>query len=130
MVMRNAPTPVPATPAVGLKASRKINSNAGITAPKLSPMIRRAPNTYRAAMAGARIAVTLPMRLMPPRITAATTVDVIRPVAQAGTPNVVRIVSATVFAWMAFPVRKAVSPRRMANATAIHFHLGPSPFSM
>ena len=83
-----------------------------------------------AAMSGARTAVTFPIREIPPRITPATMADVTRPVAHTGIPNVVAMVSATVLAWIAFPVRNAVRPSSDANSTAIHFHLGPSPFSM
>ena len=70
------------------------------------------------------------MRLIPPRITAATTAEVNSPLAQTGIPKVVCMVSATVLAWIALPVRNAVTPRMPAKKTAIHFQLGPSPFSM
>ena len=83
-----------------------------------------------AAMLGARMDVTRPIREMPPRITSATTVAVASPVAQTGIPKVVSMVSATVLAWTAFPVRKAVKPRRTAKNTAMGFHAGPSPRSM
>ena len=55
-------------------------------------------------MAGARIPVTRPMRVIPPMITRATTVAVHSPLIHAGIPKVVSRVSATVLAWMALPV--------------------------
>ena len=81
-------------------------------------------------MVGARIEVTLPMRPIPPRMTRATTEAVARPVTQTGTPKVVATVSATVLAWTAFPVRKAVKARRTAKKTAMGFQAGPRPRSM
>ena len=44
-VTRRTPMPVPATPAVGLNASRKIRANVGTTAPAFIRMMRRAPKT-------------------------------------------------------------------------------------
>ena len=81
-------------------------------------------------MAGARIEVTRPIRLIPPRMTAATTPEVISPLTQVGMLNWVSRLSATVFACTAFPVRKAVMPSMKAKKTAIHFQFGPSPRSM
>ena len=43
MVSMNTPTPVPATPAVGLKASRKMIPNVGRSWSKLRAMMMRAP---------------------------------------------------------------------------------------
>jgi len=40
------------------------------------------------------------------------------------------MVSATVFACTALPVRKAVNPSITAKNTAIGFQAGPRPFSM
>ena len=89
-----------------------------------------APATYTAAMSGARNAVTLPIRRMPPRITPPTTAAVTRPVTHAGTANVDWSVSATVLACTAFPVRNAVKPSITAKNTARGFHAGPRPRSM
>ncbi len=83
-----------------------------------------------AAITGARMPVTFPMRPIPPRITSATTLAVTRPVIHRARPNCVHSASATVLAWMPFPVRKAVMPRMVAKNTAIHLQFGPSPFSM
>ena len=44
-VTRKAPTPVPATPAVGLNASRKMRPKVGRTSPTLRKMTIRAPRT-------------------------------------------------------------------------------------
>mgnify|MGYP006283197123 CR=1 FL=1 len=74
--------------------------------------------------------VTLPIRLMPPRITRATTAAVMNPVIQTGTPKVVCTASATVLAWMPLPVRKATEARQMAKKTAMGFHFLPKPRSM
>ncbi len=81
-------------------------------------------------MKGARIPVTFPIRVIPPRITAATTVVVTRPLIQSGTPKLVSMASATVLAWIPFPVRKAVIPRRLAKRIASHFQFRPRPRSM
>ena len=129
-VTRKAPTPVPATPALGLKASRKISPKVGPTSPMLRTMTIRAPVTYTTAIMGARIDVTRPIREMPPSMTAPTTADVIRPLVQVGMLNWVSRLSATVFAWIALPVRKAVMPRMKAKKMAIHFQFGPRPRSM
>ncbi len=45
IVTSSAPTPVPATPAVGLKASRKIVAKLGRNQSKCSTMIVTAPST-------------------------------------------------------------------------------------
>ncbi len=81
-------------------------------------------------MSGARIPVTFPIRWIPPRITSATTDAVTSPVIQTGIPYSVSMASATVLAWIPFPVRNAVRPSMVAKKTAIHFQFGPSPFSM
>ncbi len=81
-------------------------------------------------MAGARMLVTRPIRVMPPMITIATMVAVNRPVIHTGIPMIVFIVSATVLAWMALPVRNAVVPNITAKNTASGFHAGPIPRSM
>ena len=83
-----------------------------------------------AAMTGARMPVTRPIRLMPPMMTMATIDAVMMPVAHTGNPNVVFSVSATVLAWMALPVRNAVVPSIRAKNAASGFHLGPSPRSI
>jgi hypothetical protein len=72
-------------------------------------------------MRGARTPVTFPMREIPPRMTSATTEDVTNPVIQVGTPKVVWTASATVLAWMPFPVRKATEASMMAKKTASGF---------
>ena len=74
--------------------------------------------------------VTRPMRLMPPRITSATIVEVVRPVIHVAIPNSASIASATVLAWFAFPVMNAVIPSMTAKNAATGFQRGPSPFSM
>ena len=81
-------------------------------------------------MSGARIPVTRPMRVMPPRMTAATTPAASRPVTTFGVPKVDCIVSASVLAWMALPVMNAVNPSAMAKKVAIHVHWLPRPRSM
>ncbi len=81
-------------------------------------------------MTGARTPVTLPIRVMPPMITRATTVAVNRPVIHTGRPSMVFIVSATVLAWIALPVRNAVVPSIAAKNTARGLNAGPSPRSM
>ena len=81
-------------------------------------------------MAGARIPVTFPIRLIPPRMTSATMLAVMSPETQGAIPKVSRIVSATVLACTPFPERKAVIPRRRAKKTAMGFQACPSPFSM
>jgi hypothetical protein len=70
------------------------------------------------------------MRVIPPTITAATTLALTSPVTQVGTPNALFMVSERVFAWMALPVRNAVTASRAANSTASGFHFAPSPRSM
>ena len=44
-VTSRTPMPVPATPAVGLNASRRIRANVGSTAPAFIKMMRRAAKT-------------------------------------------------------------------------------------
>ena len=58
-------------------------------------------------MIGTRYSVTRPIRLIPPRMTAAVTTTSTRPVAQVGTSNVARITSATELACTMFPMPKA-----------------------
>ena len=82
------------------------------------------------AIRGARIAVTLPMRVMPPRMTAATAAAASRPVTTLGVPKFDSRVSARVFACTALPVMNAVKPRAMAKNTAIHRQRSPMPRSM
>ena len=83
-----------------------------------------------AAMKGARTAVTFPIRLIPPRMTAPTMTIVTRPMISGGMPKVDDIWSETVLAWTAFPVKKAVKASITAKKTAMGFHLEPSPRSM
>jgi len=45
-------------------------------------------------------------------------------------PNSASIASATVLAWLAFPVMNAVSPSMTAKNAATGFQRGPNPFSM
>ena len=89
---------MPATPAVGLKASRKISPKVGPTSPMFMTIMISAPRTYTSAITGASTEVTLPIREMPPRITAATTPEVTSPLTQGGMLNWVSRLSATVFA--------------------------------
>ena len=81
-------------------------------------------------MYGTSRLVTAPMRLIPPRITAAMTVAEITPVIQVGTPTSARIWSATVNAWMLLPEPKLEMMVQTANIAASGFQFRPSPFSM
>ena len=81
-------------------------------------------------MRGARIAVTLPMRVIPPRITTATADAASSPVTTLGVPKFDSSVSARVFACTALPVMNAVKPRATAKNTAIHRQRSPRPRSM
>ena len=74
--------------------------------------------------------VTLPMRLIPPRITMPTMVAVMRPVIHTGTPNESKTCVATVLAWTALPVMNEVSMRANAKNIATGFQLRPRPRSM
>ena len=74
--------------------------------------------------------MTLPMRVMPPRMTSATRAVETAPVTQGAIPNSVRKVSATVLAWMALPVRNAVVPSIRAKNMASGLKRGPRPRSM
>ena len=129
-VSKNAPVPVPATPALGLNASRKMSPSASGSWCMFITMMRRAPSTYTAAITGASTPVTRPMRPMPPRMTMPMTADVTIPVTQAATPNSEDITSATVLACTALPVKKAVIPSSTAKNTARGFQRLPRPRSI
>jgi len=70
------------------------------------------------------------MRLMPPRMTAATSPAESSPVIHVDTPRSLRIWSATVKAWMLLPEPKLEMTAHTAKATARGFQALPRPRSM
>ena len=129
-VVKNKPEPIPKAPALGVKAYSMMVPNAGSTFSTFNNKIMSAPSTYMIAITGIKLAVTRPIRLIPPTMTNPTTEAVASPVIHPGIRKVAFIVSATVFACTAFPVKKEHITAIAAKKTANHFHCSPRPFSM
>ena len=81
-------------------------------------------------MEGASLLLTRPMRLIPPRMTAATAAASNTPTMMDGAPKSLAALTATVFAWVMLPVPKLAMTPHTAKMMATGFHFGPSPFSM
>ncbi len=81
-------------------------------------------------MKGTSDAATLPMRLMPPRITRPTMAIETTPVIHIGTPKVVSMAWAMLLTCTMLPMPKPASPPKMANAPPSQSHFLPRPFLM
>ncbi|MNF88521.1 hypothetical protein D3C84_710180 [compost metagenome] len=79
-------------------------------------------------MNGTSEAATLPIRLMPPRITRPVMTMVATPVTQDGIAKLASRAEAMLFTWTMLPMPKPARPPKMAKALPSHSHFLPRPF--
>ncbi len=128
-----AMTAAPAKPpvaAIGVKAWVKIRLKAVGIASTLTTSTTIPAMMYATHMKGTNAAATLPIRLMPPRMTSPTTTMVANPVTQSGTLNVVCSAWAMLLTCTMLPMPKPASPPKMAKAPPSQSHFLPRPFLM
>ena len=100
------------------KADLKMIENACGKLAMLARMITVAPQKYKMIMVGTSRSETLPILLIPPRMTAPTMVVITNPVSQKGTLNWSLKARAMELDWAMFPVpnRQVKAPQIAKNA--------------